>query len=225
MNKINVLLAEDEVSLAQLVKESLESKHFNVTVANDGIQAIELYKNTKFDILILDIMMPKIDGFTLLKEIRLKDKETPVLFLSAKSQAYDVVNGFELGANDYLKKPFSVIELIARIDNLVKKSSLSSKQVFFGDFEFNFSKQYLKYRNEEEESLTFREANLLKYLLKNKNNVLERDFVLKELWGANDFFNARSMDVFITKLRKKLKKDERVKILNIRGFGFKLICD
>ena len=225
MNKINVLLAEDEISLAQLVKESLESKHFNVTVANDGIQAIELYKNTKFDILVLDVMMPKIDGFTLLQEIRLKNKEIPVLFLSAKSQAHDVVKGFELGANDYLKKPFSVIELIARIDNLVKKSSLDLEPIFFGDFEFNFSKQYLKYRNEAEESLTFREANLLKYLLENKNNVLEREFVLKELWGENHFFNARSMDVFITKLRKKLKKDESVKIVNVRGFGYKLISD
>jgi DNA-binding response OmpR family regulator len=225
MNKINVLLAEDEVSLAKLVKESLESKHFNVTIANDGRQAIELYKNTKFDILVLDIMMPKIDGFTLLQEVRLKNREIPVLFLSAKSQAHDVVKGFELGANDYLKKPFSIIELIVRIHNLIKKSSLSSEIDAFGNFKFNVSKQTLQYKNEEKQILTHREASLLNHLLKNKNNVLERDFVLKELWGKNDFFNARSMDVFITKLRKKLKKDESVKIVNVRGFGYKLICD
>lgn len=222
---IKVLLAEDEPSLGQIIKESLETRNFKVSLVTDGEAAYELFNEQSFDVLVFDVMMPKKDGFTLTKEIRKENNEVPILFLTAKSQANDVVEGFTIGGNDYLKKPFSIEELIVRIHNLLSRNNFKPKTTLLGAFTFDLAKQFLQYKNEEKINITHREAHLLHHLLQNKNQVLDRSKVLKELWGDDDFFNARSMDVFITKLRKKLKKDENIQIVNVRGFGYKLICD
>jgi len=225
MSKIKVLLAEDEASLGMIVKESLESRNFEVFHAENGEEAFELYQTKKPDILVLDVMMPKKDGFTLAKEIRQENKRIPIIFLTAKSQINDVLEGFNHGGNDYLKKPFSMEELIVRIKALPNRIELKTnvENITIGEYVFNFTKQTLAYAHSIE-TLTHREAQLLFYLFEKKNEVLDRTFILNKLWGNDDFFNARSMDVFISKLRKKLKKDETVQILNVRGFGYKLIC-
>jgi DNA-binding response OmpR family regulator len=225
MNKIKVLLAEDEASLGMIVKESLESRDFIVFHLENGDEAFEMYQKEKPDILVLDVMMPKKDGFTLAKEIRLENKKIPILFLTAKSQTADVLEGFNHGGNDYLKKPFSMEELIVRIKSLLNRIELKTNvdNIKIGEYSFNLTKQTLEY-NSEIEQLTHREAQLLFHLFEKKNEVLDRTFILNKLWGNNDFFNTRSMDVFISKLRKKLKKDNTLQIINIRGFGYKLIC-
>tara|TARA_R110001592_G_scaffold84828_1_gene250683 strand:- start:1983 stop:2660 length:678 start_codon:yes stop_codon:yes gene_type:complete len=225
MNKIKVLLAEDEASLGMIVKESLESRDFIVFHAENGEEAFEMYQKEKPDVLVLDVMMPKKDGFTLAKEIRLENKKIPILFLTAKSQTADVLEGFNHGGNDYLKKPFSMEELIVRIKSLQNRMELKTnvEAIKIGEYSFNLTKQTLEYTSEIEQ-LTHREAQLLFHLFEKKNEVLDRTFILNKLWGNDDFFNARSMDVFISKLRKKLKKDNTLQIINIRGFGYKLIC-
>jgi len=225
MHKIKVLLAEDEPNLGMIVKESLETRDFQVLHAENGEEALELYKTEKPDILVLDVMMPKKDGFTLAQEIRQENKSVPIIFLTAKSQATDVVEGFNYGGNDYLKKPFSMEELIVRIKALLNRIALKTdvENIAIGNYAFNFTKQTLSFE-EEIEQLTHREAQLLFYLFEKKNQILDRTFILNKLWGNDDFFNARSMDVFISKLRKKLKKDENIQILNVRGFGYKLLC-
>ena len=225
MSKIKVLLAEDEASLGMIVKESLESRDFTVFHAENGEEAFEIYQTEKPDILVLDVMMPKKDGFTLAKEIRLENKGIPIIFLTAKSQTSDVLEGFNHGGNDYLKKPFSMEELIVRIKALLNRIQLKTnvENIKIGEYVFNLTKQTLEFSSETEQ-LTHREAQLLFYLFEKKNAVLDRTFILNKLWGNDDFFNARSMDVFISKLRKKLKKDANIQILNVRGFGYKLIC-
>lgn len=225
LEKIKVLFAEDEPALAQIVKESLETRNFIVVPARDGNEALLKYREYGPHILVLDVMMPKKDGFTLAKEIRQGDKDIPILFLTAKSQPADVVEGFGIGGNDYLKKPFSMEELIVRILNLLDRKKLHKRTelIEIGKYVFNFPKQALVYQDGEEEFLTHRETHLLYHLCKNKNEVLDRSIILKELWGDDDFFNARSMDVFISKLRKKLKKDKNIQIVNVRGYGYKLI--
>ena len=222
-NPIKILLAEDEPSLGQIIKESLETRNFEVLLCEDGEAAYSTFISEKPLLLVLDVMMPKKDGFTLAKEIRKEDSNIPIIFLTAKSQTEDVVKGFNLGGNDYLKKPFSMEELIVRINALLKRNITPiSDEISIGKFIFNLKKQTLKFNNVSEK-LTHREANLLYYLIKNKNQVLERSFILNKLWGDDDFFNARSMDVFITKLRKKLKSDASIQIINVRGYGYKLI--
>jgi DNA-binding response OmpR family regulator len=225
MNKIKILLAEDEDSLGMIVKESLETRNFIVFHAKNGEEALQLYQTEKPDILVLDVMMPLKDGFTVAKEIRLENKRIPIIFLTAKSQTSDVLEGFNHGGNDYLKKPFSMEELIIRIQSLLNRIELktSTDSIQIGTYTFNYTKQTLEYFKISE-NLTHREAQLLFYLFENKNEVLDRTFILNKLWGNDDFFNARSMDVFISKLRKKLKKDSNVQILNVRGYGYKLIC-
>lgn len=224
-SKPTILLAEDEPALGQIVKESLESKGFEVRLCENGEIAWNSYQKSKPDILVLDVMMPQKDGFTLAKEIRQIDEVTPIIFLTAKSQTKDVVDGFELGGNDYLKKPFSIEELIVRIKSLLNriKSKDRLKEIKIGSYIFNYNNQTLIF-GKESSSLTHREAELLFHLYENKNDVLDRTFVLNKLWGSDDFFNARSMDVFITKLRKKLNQDDNVQIVNVRGYGYKLIC-
>ena len=225
MNKIKVLLAEDEANLGMIVKESLETREFTVFHAENGEEAFEIYKKETPDILVLDVMMPKKDGFTLAKEIRLENKKIPIIFLTAKSQTSDVLEGFNHGGNDYLKKPFSMEELIVRVNSLLNRIELKTniEAIKIGDYSFNLTKQTLE-NLAIIEQLTHREAQLLFHLFEKKNEVLDRTFILNKLWGNDDFFNARSMDVFISKLRKKLKKDPNIQIINIRGFGYKLIC-
>lgn len=226
MKKIKILLAEDEPALGLIIKESLETRDFEVLLCENGEKAYDTYKAETPQLLVLDVMMPKKDGFTLAKEIRLEDDSIPIIFLTAKSQTQDVVEGFTIGGNDYLKKPFSMEELIVRIHNLIDRTAVqkAAQVMHIGDFEFDFPKQTLRFKSDEKQQLTHREAHLLFHLIKNKNEVLDRSQILNKLWGNDDFFSARSMDVFITKLRKKLKTDESIKIVNVRGFGYKLIC-
>ena len=225
-NTITILLAEDEPALGQIIKESLETRNFNVLLCENGEKAYEVYKIEKPKLLVLDVMMPKKDGFELAKDIRMEDETIPIIFLTAKSQTQDVVEGFSIGGNDYLKKPFSMEELIVRINNLLNRTKLqkNSEILQFGSFTFNFPKQTLQFEEQEKTQLTHREAHLLFHLIKNKNAVLDRSLILNKLWGNDDFFSARSMDVFISKLRKKLQLDNTIQIVNIRGFGYKLIC-
>ena len=209
-HKITLLLAEDEPSLGQIIKESLETRGFDVLLCENGEKALEVYKTKTPKLLILDIMMPKKDGFTLAKEIRLEDADIPIIFLTSKSQTQDVVEGFHIGGNDYLKKPFSMEELIVRINNLLQNTVLQKPHniIKLGDYTFNFTKQTLQFKNNPSSTLTHREAHLLFHLVKNKNKVLERSLILNKLWGNDDYFSSRSMDVFITKIRKKLKEDQ-----------------
>jgi DNA-binding response OmpR family regulator len=227
MNKeTTILLAEDEPALGMIIKESLETRNFKVLLCDNGEKAFDVYKGQQPQLLVLDVMMPKKDGFTLAKEIRALDDTIPIIFLTAKSQTQDVVEGFTIGGNDYLKKPFSMEELIVRINNLLNRTQLqkTSEILKLGDYTFDFPKQTLQFKNEPSIQLTHREAHLLFHLIKNKNQLLDRSLILNKLWGNDDFFNARSMDVFITKLRKKLSEDENIQILNVRGFGYKLTC-
>ena len=223
--KIKLLLAEDEPSLGQIVKESLETRNFEVFHAENGVDALDIYHKEHPEVLVLDVMMPKKDGFTLAKEIREENKTIPIIFLTAKSQTKDVLEGFEHGGNDYLKKPFSMEELIVRIHALLDRIKLKkdTSKISIGQFNFNHIKQTLTF-NKQSELLTHRESELLYHLSQKKNEILDRTFILKKLWGNDDFFNARSMDVFISKLRKKLKKDQSIQIVNVRGYGYKLIC-
>lgn len=223
-NLIKVLLAEDEPSLGQIIKESLETRDFKVVHAENGEIAYELYQKEEPDILVLDVMMPKKDGFTLAQEIRKENKIIPIIFLTAKSQTQDVLEGFHIGGNDYLKKPFSMEELIVRIKALLDRIALTknNEHLPLGGYSFNYTKQQLLF-DDETILLTHRESELLYHLYQRKNEILDRAYILKKLWGDNDFFNARSMDVFISKLRKKLHKDPKIQILNVRGFGYKLL--
>nr|WP_321235786.1 response regulator transcription factor [uncultured Psychroserpens sp.] len=225
MSKTTILLAEDEPALGQIIKESLETRDFNVLLCSNGEIALETYQNHTPELLVLDVMMPKKDGFTLAKDIRAIDATVPIIFLTAKSQTQDVVEGFTIGGNDYLKKPFSMEELIVRINNLLNRTRVqkTSEVITIGAYTFDFPKQLLHFENETEQ-LTHRESHLLFHLVKNKDQVLDRSLILNKLWGNDDFFSARSMDVFITKLRKKLNKDEQIQIINVRGFGYKLVC-
>jgi DNA-binding response OmpR family regulator len=224
-SQIKIVLAEDEPSLAQIVKESLETRNFEVLLANNGKEAYQLYQTEKPDILVLDVMMPIKDGFTLAKEIRKENKTVPIIFLTAKSQTKDVVEGFNHGGNDYLKKPFSMEELIVRINALLDRNKLknNNSSIKIGNYIFNYTKQLLEI-NGDSNTLTHKESELLFLLSQKKNEISDRTFILKKIWGDDDFFNARSMDVFITKLRKKLNQDENIQIVNVRGYGYKLIC-
>jgi len=226
MRKIKVLLAEDELSLGMIIQESLESRDFKVSLCTDGQKAWDEYQRCKPDVLVLDVMMPKKDGFSLAEQIRKTDPYTPIIFLTSKSQTEDVVKGFRIGANDYVRKPFSMEELIVRIKAQLDRLRIRQNQsdwIAVGNYSFHPTKQLLKFK-EQESTLTAREASLLQILAENANQVTDRSLILTQIWGSDDFFNTRSMDVFITKLRKKLLEDPSIQILNIRGFGYKLVC-
>ncbi len=232
MDKITVLLAEDELALAHIVRESLEQRDFKVILCADGEQAYQQYLKQKPDILALDVMMPKMDGFELAKKIREKDQTIPIIFLTARSQPKDVVAGFEIGANDYLKKPFSVEELIVRIKVLLSSNRMltdhslkikpDNETFHIGDLVFSGTKNTIQH-GINAWPITSRESDILKLLCRNQQQVLQRDILLKKVWGDDSFFNARSLDVFITKLRNHLKADPNVQIINIRGVGYKLV--
>ena len=225
MPDIRIILAEDEPALATIIKESLETRGYEVVIFKNGEEALAEFYRQKPDLLVLDIMMPKKDGLTLAREIRKTDKNIPVIFLTAKSQTQDVIDGFNAGGQDYLKKPFSMQELIVRIESLLGRlrTEKSGEELLLGNYIFNPIRQTLAYAGELM-TLTHREASLLQLLIENKNEVLDRSVVLKKIWGDDDFFNGRSMDVFITKLRKKLSHDPEIQILNVRGLGYKLVA-
>ncbi|MDD4514735.1 response regulator transcription factor [Massilibacteroides sp.] len=224
--KTNLLLVEDEETLAMIIKETLEEEDsFSIRVAKDGEEGLRYFFEQKPDILVTDVMMPRMDGFELVKRIRQTDLVTPVLFLTARSAIKDVVEGFELGANDYLRKPFGMQELIVRIKALVNKPQLNvqtEKEFRIGTYSFNAKSQKL-YLNGKAEELSHRESEILKRLCQNINQVVNTQDILLDLWGDDSFFNSRSLHVFITKLRHKLAKDDSIRIVNVRGIGYKLI--
>ena len=224
--KIKLLLVEDERTLAMIIKDTLDEEGFSVTHADDGSKGLKCFFNDKPDILVVDVMMPHMDGFEMVSQIRQADKTTPVLFLTARSAIKDVVTGFELGANDYLKKPFNMQELIVRVKALVNRAFVEKQKEVpkfeIGNYLFDPITQKLSYVGIEEE-LSHRESEILKRLCQNQSNVVETQSILLELWGDDSFFNVRSLHVFITKLRHKLSKDDRIKIINVRSIGYKLI--
>ena len=227
MDKIKVLLVEDEITLAMIIKETLEEDLFEIITAVDGKEGLSKYTSEKPDIIVSDVMMPELDGFSMTKQIRKHDPTIPILFLSARSAANDVVEGFETGGNDYLKKPFGMAELIIRIKallNKVKPQTNTTDSFQIGDYTFDSIKQTLSAYGEKQ-LLSNRESEILKRLCIYQNQVLAMKDVLIDLWGDDSFFNTRSLHVFIPKLRHKLSKDPSIQILNIRGIGYKLIVD
>ena len=222
---MNILLVEDEVSLAMIVKDALEEEGYEVAIARDGLEGLEQYFKEHPALIIADVMMPEVDGFEMVRRIRRMDKEVPVLFLSARSSVDDIVFGFGLGANDYLRKPFSLRELIARVKALTVKSQSEPVAVIYhelGLYTFYPSTQTLQIGGEEIE-LSFRESELLRLLCESGTLPVDTKDILLQLWGNDSFYNTRSLHVFITKLRHKLEKAPRIKILNVRGIGYKLV--
>ncbi|QQL49941.1 response regulator transcription factor [Mucilaginibacter ginkgonis] len=227
MQKVNLLLVEDEPFLAKVTKESLEQLNYSVVHATDGKKAFSIFQNQLFNLCIIDVMLPQTDGFTLVKQIRALGSQVPILFLTSRVATKDVIEGYQSGGNDYLKKPFSLEELYLRIAELIKRfdSKVITKEeiLMIGRYHFVASKQTLQ-NGTDLVRLSHRETQLLKLLYEHKNALLERKQALITLWGDDSFFNTRTMDVFITKLRKHLSSDRDVEILNVRGIGYKLIC-
>jgi len=220
-----VLFIEDEPALGMIVKDSLIYRGFEVLYAANGADGLEQFRMHQPDIVVADIMMPDMDGFTMAEQIRRDDPHTPIMFLTARSQTSDVVRGFELGGNDYLKKPFSLDELVARINALLRvggSRTNANGTLKIGRYLFDPAKQKLSV-DDREVTLSHREAELLRRLYQQRNEVLGRSEVLTELWGDDSFFNGRSLDVFITKLRRYLREDPKIQIINIRGRGYKLV--
>lgn len=226
-SKVKVLLAEDDENLGSLLREYLIAKGLNTDLFVNGELALQGFKQSSYNICILDVMMPKMDGFTLAREIKKLNGNIPFIFLTAKSLKDDVIEGFSVGADDYMTKPFSMEELLFRIKAILRRSSTNNSSetndIFeIGKYKFDSQKQILSIDGNIQK-LTTKESELLRLLCNNMNNVLERNFALKTIWQEDSYFNARSMDVYITKLRKYLKEDESVQILNIHGKGYKLI--
>ena len=223
MTKYKILYAEDDETLAFLTKDNLEQQ-YDVTHCDDGEIALNAFKKEAFDICILDIMMPKMDGFELAENIRKINAEVPIIFLSAKTLKEDRIKGLRLGADDYLVKPFSIEELLLKIEIFLKRTnknvSVDKSLYTVGKYQFD-SKNYLVFTDSEKISLTQRESDLLKLFLNNKNVVLKREEILKSLWGDDDYFMGRSLDVFISRLRKILSNEEGIAIENLHGIGFK----
>ncbi|NOU58443.1 response regulator transcription factor [Marinifilum caeruleilacunae] len=223
---MKILFVEDEEALGMVVSDSLRSRGFEVDYHTDGESALQAALKNRYDVLVLDVMLPKMDGFSLAREFRKNNSSTPIIFLTARSQTEDVVEGFELGGNDYLKKPFSMEELIVRVKSLtgraLNKETSELEECFVGKYKFNIQKQTLELDGKTK-SLTHRESQVLFMLFEKRNQVLERKQVLDQLWGDDSFFNGRSMDVFITRLRKYLRDDPNIQIVNIRGIGYKLM--
>lgn len=227
MEQVKILLAEDDANLGLLLKEYLIAKNYNTTLCEDGDKAYDEFLKHPYDICIFDIMMPHRDGFTLAKDIRLINSEMPIIFLTAKSMKEDVLEGFKIGADDYMTKPFSMEELLLRIEAVLRrttgiKTEVTQDEYKLGRFTFDSKKQFL-HDGEETIKLTTKESELLKLLCNNVNKVLERNLALKTVWSDDNYFNARSMDVYITKLRKHLKSEPTIEIINVHGKGYKLI--
>ncbi|MCF6356853.1 MAG: response regulator transcription factor [Draconibacterium sp.] len=225
--KTKLLLAEDDENLGLLLKEYLIAKGYDADLFPDGEVAYKGFMKGHYDICVLDVMMPKKDGFTLAKDIRIVNADIPILFLTAKNMKEDVLEGFKLGADDYMTKPFSMEELILRIEAILRRTShdnqASTQQIFtLGRFTFDTRKQILS-DGDNAVKLTTKESDLLRLLCQNQNKILERNYALKSIWIDDNYFNARSMDVYITKLRKHLKAEESVEIINVHGKGYKLI--
>ena len=228
MAKAKILLAEDDVNLGSVLRQYLDAKGYEVEHCLDGEDAFKTFMENEYDLCILDIMMPKKDGFTLAKDIRRINSKIPIIFLTVRSMNEDVLKGFEIGADDYITKPFNMEELLMRIEAILRRTGrlTESKQTVFqiGKYTFDSVRQTLKI-GDKIRKLTTKENELLKLLASNMNEVVERNYALKLVWGDDSFFNARSMDVYITKLRKYLAEDPSVKIINVHSVGFKLITN
>ena len=227
---IHILLAEDERTLAMIIKDTLDGQGFHVDVAGDGEEALRLYAADKPDVLVADVMMPRLDGFELVRRIRKSDQTTPVIFLTARSAVNDVVHGFEMGANDYLKKPFGMQELIVRIKALLGRACTVAPQpeqatrFTIGQYLFDAVVQRLTHVPTGTRSeLSYRESEILRHLCLHRSEVVTSRSLLLELWGDDSFFNNKSLHVFITKLRHRLAQDQSLRIVNVRGIGYKLI--
>ncbi len=223
---INILLVEDEPDLSVIIHNTLSAQGFNVRIAKDGEEGLRMFYAEKPDVLVADVMMPKMDGFTMVRHIRRTDLQTPVLFLTARSAIDDVVEGFELGANDYLKKPFGIMELIVRLRALAGRRPEQAiqrvKAYGIGNFTFHPETLCLEYAGTSQE-LSPREARILELLCLSKGETLYTKPLLLELWGDDSFFNSRSLQVFISKLRRRLEKDPGIRIVNVRGEGYRLV--
>ncbi|MCF6405926.1 response regulator transcription factor [Chitinophaga filiformis] len=232
MKKIKLLLVEDEIVLAGVVKETLEANGFHISHAENGAQGWEQYLSFRPEICVVDIMMPKKDGIALVKDIRTVDEQTPVIYLTAKSETQDVIKGLQTGADDYIKKPFSLEELILRIRTLLKRSQIANTPAapntnnsgvyILGTYTFDHNRQELRHEKGDIR-LSLREADMLKMLAERPNATTHRRNILLELWGDDNFFNARNMDVYISKIRKYLQHDPSVQLVNVRGLGYKLV--
>ncbi len=238
MSEINpieakILLVEDDQNFGDVLRSFLEVHDYDVTLAVDGVAGLEAYRHGKWDLCIFDVMMPRLSGFELAKKVRETDSQTPIIFLTAKAMKDDVLNGFELGADDYITKPFNSEELLARINVILRRSQVAADpkeeqtDFDFGQFHFNFPLRILTHTDEKgqkgKEKLSPKEAQLLKLFALHKNNILSRSEALTKIWGEDNYFTARSMDVFVTKLRKYLKPDASIEIVNIHGNGFQLL--
>jgi DNA-binding response OmpR family regulator len=226
MKKTKVLYVEDELFLAKIVSETLQSRGYDVVLESDGGKAVSQFTKEKPDVCVLDIMLPNKDGFAIADEIRDRDNLVPIIFLSAKSQTTDVVNGFKTGANDYIRKPFSIEELIVRIENVLKQKNNvvpeQTEEVKIGEYTFNTKRQTLAHPKEQRK-LSYRESELLKLLYENRDKIVERSEILTLLWGSDSFFNSRNLDVYITKLRGYLKCDPAIEIITIKGIGYRFV--
>lgn len=225
--KAHLFYVEDDESLGFVTKDNLELQGYEVTHCADGQVAVETVRNAKFDLCILDVMLPHVDGFTIAEEIRKYDTEVPIIFLTAKSLKEDKIHGLKIGADDYITKPFSIEELILKIEIFLKRSKITNQQdepssYRLGRYDFNYTNLDLVFEEGDTRSLTQREADLLRLFAQNKDEVMKRSFILEAIWGEDDYFMGRSLDVFISRLRKYLKADETLKIENIHGVGFRL---
>ena len=224
--RTSILLAEDDVNLGHLLQNFLKSKGFDVTLAQNGKIAFDKFNSDTYQFCIFDVMMPEMDGFTLAKEIREIDRKVPILFLTAKSMKEDKLEGFSIGADDYLTKPFAMEELLARITAITRRTETTDSEVdqhyLIGTIKYEPDVRLLHLKDEVKK-LTTKENQLLKLLVKNKNEILDRQATLRAVWGDDNYFNGRSMDVYIAKLRKALKEDESIEFMNVHGKGFKLV--
>lgn len=224
---LNILLAEDDENLGKLLHTYLKTKGFEVDLARNGKIAFERFNSSTYNFCIFDVMMPEMDGFTLAKEIREIDKKVPILFLTAKSMKDDKLQGFSVGADDYLTKPFSMEELLARITAILRRSEANqekdgNEELFIGKIKYEPELRLLHLK-EGVKKLTTKENQLLQLLVKNENEILDRQATLRAIWGDDNYFNGRSMDVYIAKLRKLLREDEAIEIMNVHGKGFKFL--
>ena len=229
MNKTKIFYVEDELFLGKIVRESLESRGFEVIMESNGGKAVEVFKKEKPDICVLDIMLPNKDGFAIADEIRDLDEEVPIIFLTAKTQTEDVVKGFSLGGNDYIRKPFSMEELIVRVQNALRTKTEDSKKITgdrftIGKYSFQVNRQVLT-NGKEDRKLSYRESELLKLLYENRDKIIGRSDILNLLWGNDSFFNSRNLDVYITKLRGYLKDDPSLEIITIKGIGYRFVAE
>lgn len=228
MRNFKLLVVEDDPNLGTILAEYLKAKDYDVKLCQDGQEGFDSFTKRDYDLVISDVMMPKKDGFTMAKEIRKLNKKTPIIFLTAKSMKEDTIEGFKIGGDDYITKPFSMEELLLRISAILRRSNSeiiedeNTRSLQVGMFSFNPNERTLIH-GDVQEKLTSKESQLLKLLAQNRNDVLEREFALKAIWGDDSYFNSRSMDVYITKLRKYLRPDENLEIINVHGKGFKLI--